>query len=179
MNPAANLILIGPMGAGKTSIGKRLAQRFGLRFVDADHAIEAATGTSIRTIFELEGEAGFRQREHAVLRALCADHDQLIATGGGAVLRADNRELLQRSGFVVWLRTSVERQVERLGNDRSRPLLQTPDRESRLREIAQLRDPLYAATCDLAFDSDQRRVGVAVERLVQLVSQHWQRSEAA
>ena len=179
MNPAANLILIGPMGAGKTSIGKRLAQRFGLRFVDADHAIEAATGTSIRTIFELEGEAGFRQREHAVLSELCADRDQLIATGGGAVLRADNRELLQRSGFVVWLRTPVERQVERLGHDRTRPLLQTPDREARLREIAQVRDPLYAATCDFAFDSDQRRVGVAVERLVQLVTQHWQRIEAS
>lgn len=179
MNPAANLILIGPMGAGKTSIGRRLAQRFALRFVDADHAIEAATGTTVRTIFELEGEDGFRQREHAVLREICAGSDQLIATGGGAVLRADNRELLRRSGFVVWLRTSVERQVERLGSDRTRPLLQTPDREARLREIALVRDPLYAATCDFAFDSDQRRVGVAVERLVQSLSQHWQRSEAA
>jgi shikimate kinase len=179
MNPAANLILIGPMGAGKSSIGRRLAQRLGLAFVDADQAIEAATGASVRTIFEMEGEAGFRERESLVLQELCAGHGRLIATGGGAVLREHNRELLRRAGFVVWLRTPVERQLERLGNDRSRPLLQTADRAQRLRQLAADRDPLYAATCDLVFDSDQRRVGIAVERLVQQLAGRWQRSAAA
>lgn len=179
MNPASNLILIGPMGAGKTSIGKRLAERFGLRFVDADQAITAHTGVPIPTIFEIEGEAGFRQRESSVLAELCAGRDQLIATGGGAVLAPANRELLSRSGFVVWLRTSVERQIERLAQDRTRPLLQVADREQRLREMAALRDPLYQQTCDVVFDSDQRRVAAASERLHALLAARWQRDAHA
>lgn len=179
MNPASNLILIGPMGAGKTSIGRRLAERFGLRFVDADQAIEDTTGVSVRTIFELEGEDGFRLRESAALRQLCAGSGQLIATGGGAVLREENRELLRRSGYVVWLRTSVDRQLERLAHDRSRPLLQTPDRVQRLRALATTRDPLYAATCDLVFDSEQRRVVAAADRLAQTLSQRWRQEAAA
>lgn len=179
MNPASNLILIGPMGAGKTSLGKRLARRLGLSFVDADQAIEKQTGARIPMIFEIEGEAGFRRRESEVLAALCAGRDQLIATGGGAVLDAGNRALLQRSGYVIWLRTSVERQLERLGHDRSRPLLQVADREQRLREMAAQREPLYRETCDLVFDSEQRRVNLAVDRLATLLASRWQRDAHA
>ncbi|MCK7595013.1 shikimate kinase [Pseudomarimonas salicorniae] len=179
MNPASNLILVGPMGAGKSSIGKRLARRFGLAFVDVDEAIEAQTGARIPVIFELEGEAGFRRRESELLAELCAGRDQLIATGGGAVLSEANRSLLSRSGFVVWLRTGVERQLDRLAQDRCRPLLQVPDRERRLRAMAAERDPLYRAVCDLAFDSDQRRVSVAAERLAGLLAGHWQRDAHA
>lgn len=179
MNPASNLILIGPMGAGKTSIGKRLAERFGLAFVDADQAIVASTGVPIPTIFEIEGEAGFRQRESSVLAELCAARGQLIATGGGAVLAAENRQRLQQGGYVVWLRTTVERQIERLAHDRSRPLLQVADREARLREMAALRDPLYQQTCDLVFESDQRRVAAAAERLYTQLATRWQRDAHA
>lgn len=179
MNPASNLILIGPMGAGKTSIGKRLAERFQLAFVDLDQVIVAHTGVSIPTVFEIEGEAGFRRRESQVLAGLCAGRNQLIATGGGVVLAEGNRDLLRRSGYVVWLRTTVERQLERLAQDRTRPLLQVDDREKRLREMAALRDPLYQQCCDLVFDSDQRRVAAAAERLAALLISRWQRDAHA
>jgi shikimate kinase len=179
MNPAPNLVLVGPMGAGKTSIGRRLAERLGLEFVDADQWVEQHTGVAIRTIFEVEGEAGFRRRERAALQALCGGRDRLIATGGGAVLDAANRELLARRGFVVWLRTPVERQLERLQRDRKRPLLEAPDRRQRLLEMAAERNPLYASISDLTFDSDQRRVTLAVERLGASLAERWQRASAA
>jgi shikimate kinase len=179
MNPASNLILIGPMGAGKSSIGRRVARHFALDFVDVDQLIEAQTGARIPMIFEVEGETGFRRRECEVLAAVCAGRGQLIATGGGAVLAEANRALMRRSGYVVWLRTSVERQLERLSQDRSRPLLQVADREQRLHSMAALRDPLYRDTCDLRFESDQRRVAVAAERLVALLTSQWQRDAHA
>jgi shikimate kinase len=177
MNPASNLILIGPMGAGKTSIGRRLAERLGLQFVDADQHVVSHTGVAIPTIFELEGEAGFRRRERQALIELCGGDGQVIATGGGAVLDPDTRHLLAERGFVIWLRTTVDCQLERLGRDRSRPLLAAPDRRQRLLELAAARDPLYAQTADLAFDSDHRRVAQAAERLCMAVVERWQRSE--
>jgi shikimate kinase len=179
MNPASNLILIGPMGAGKTSIGRRLAERLGLYFVDVDQYVVEHTGVTVPTIFELEGEPGFRRRERQALLDLCRADGQLIATGGGAVLDPANRELLASRGFVVWLRTSVEHQLDRLGRDRTRPLLAAPDRRQRLQELAVVRDPLYAKTCDLAFESDHRRVMVAAERLAALLADAWQRSSKA
>ena len=145
MNPASNLILVGPMGAGKTCIGKRLAERYGLRLADADREIEQRTGASVAAIFEHEGEAGFRAREQAVLSDLLHTDGLLLATGGGAVLAADNRRLLRERGFVVQLLVSVEQQLERLAADRSRPLLARGDREQVLRELARARAPLYAA----------------------------------
>jgi shikimate kinase len=179
MNPASNLILIGPMGAGKTSIGRRLAARLGLRFVDADQHVIEHTGVTIPVIFELEGEAGFRRRERQALIELCRGDDQVIATGGGAVLDADNRRLLAARGYVIWLRTGVERQLERLGRDRNRPLLAAPDRRQRLQELAAVRDPLYAEICDLTFESDQRRVAAAADRLAAALSERWQRGSCA
>lgn len=179
MNPALNLALVGPMGSGKTTIGKRLARRFGLAFVDSDHAVEESTGTSVATIFEIEGEAGFRRREEQAIAHLCAGQDQLIATGGGAVLSELNRQRLAEHAFVVWLRTPVDRQLERLAHDRSRPLLQQGNRRQRLRDMAALRDPLYAAVCDLVFESDQRKVAVAAERLGDILEQRWHRRTVA
>jgi len=179
MNPAPNLIFIGPMGAGKTSIGRRVAERLGLHFVDADQWVESHTGVAVRTIFEVEGEAGFRRRERHALEELCRGEHQLIATGGGAVLDPANRELLAARGFVVWLRTPVERQLERLSRDRNRPLLAAPDRRQRLTAMAAERDPLYAETCDLVFESDQRKVAGAVERLCLLLGDRWQQPRAA
>jgi shikimate kinase len=174
MNPAANLILVGPMGAGKSTIGRRLAKRFDLQLIDLDRLIEANTGARIPLIFELEGEAGFREREHAALAQVCSGEGLLIATGGGAVLRADNRELMRRSGFVVWLRTDVARQLQRLRADGSRPLLMAPDREQRLTEMAAQRNPLYREVADLIFESAQAHVGVASDRLARVLQRRWQ-----
>lgn len=153
MKSAYNLVLVGAMGAGKSSIGKRLGERMGLRFVDADHDIELRTGASIGTIFDCEGEAGFRQRERTTLLQLLAGQDQVIATGGGVVLDADNRRDLRESGFVVWLQVDVPTQLRRLSRDRSRPLLQREDREQVLEDLATARTPHYAEVADMAFDT--------------------------
>jgi shikimate kinase len=177
MNPAPNLVLIGPMGAGKTSIGKRVAAHFGLDFVDADHRLEELTGASVPVIFECEGEAGFREREADLLARLMAGRNQLVATGGGAVLRADNRQRLHERGFVVHLHASVPRQLERLARDRQRPLLQTPDREARLQALAAQRDPLYAEIADLRFESDHLGVPQAAGQLIAQLEQRWRRDE--
>lgn len=153
MESAPNLVLVGAMGAGKSSIGKRLAEHLGLRFVDADRDIELHTGASIGTIFDCEGEAGFRQRERVALGRLLADEGQVIATGGGVILDADNRRDLRARGYVVWLQVDVPTQLQRLSRDRSRPLLQRDDREQVLRDIAAVRKPLYTEVADLLFDT--------------------------
>ena len=175
MNPAPNLILVGPMGAGKTSIGRRLAERLGLDFVDADVALETLTGATVNLIFELEGEAGFRERERQLLAELCAQQGKLVATGGGAVLDAGTRRLLARSGYVVYLRTGVERQLERLARDRARPLLKAPDRRERLQALAAQRGPLYEEVADLVYDSDHANVSTACDLLLDELSSRWQR----
>ena len=179
MNPARNLVLVGPMGAGKTSIGKRLATRLGLAFVDCDHRLEELTGATVPVIFECEGEAGFRTRERQLIAELMRASGQLVATGGGAVLADDNRRILHAGGFVVWLQASVPCQLARLARDRHRPLLAVPDREARLEHLAATRDPLYREIADLAFDSDGLGVTAAADRLGALVEQRWQRAEAA
>jgi len=177
MNPAPNLILIGPMGAGKTCIGRRLAERFTLAFVDADQAIVEATGASIPTIFEHSGEAGFRQHERQVLQDVLQGQGQLVSTGGGAVLDASNRDAIARRGFVVYLRVSVAAQLERLARDRGRPLLQRPDREHVLTEMAALRDPLYRGLADLTVDTDLYTPAEATAQLVLRLAAQWQRQD--
>ena len=178
MIAAPNLVLVGPMGAGKSSIGRRLAGRLGLRFVDADRAIEEATGASVPVIFECEGEAGFRARERALIAELCAGRDQLIATGGGAVLEAANREALRQRGFVVYLRVGIEQQLRRLARDTVRPLLAGPDRRERLQQLAAQRGPLYEEIADLTFDCDRLPLAEAVSRLATELAPRW-RPEAA
>lgn len=175
MNPTSNLVLVGPMGAGKTSIGRRLAQRLGLRFVDTDREVEASTGASVTTIFECEGEAGFRARERAMLAQLLDGDGQLVATGGGAVLDAVNRALLRQRSFVVHLHVDVEAQLDRLARDRSRPLLQRDDRHAVLRALAAERAPLYAEVADLRFDTSRLPCSDAAAALAQLLPPHWRR----
>lgn len=174
MKVAPNLILVGPMGAGKSSIGRRLARRLSLRFVDADAEIERQTGATIPLIFELEGEAGFRQRERTLLAELCGERDLVIATGGGAVLDAGTRRTLAESGFVIHLKIDIDRQLQRLARDRVRPLLQTDDRRERLLALGAQRAPLYAEVSDLELDSGRLSVGAAADRLVELLAQRWQ-----
>ncbi|HEY0504621.1 MAG TPA: shikimate kinase [Lysobacter sp.] len=179
MNPASNLVLVGPMGAGKTCIGKSLAEHFGLRLVDADREIERQAGTSINTLFEVEGEAGFRARERAMLATLLREDGIVLSTGGGAVLDPDNRRLLRERGFVVHLHVEVEQQLARLARDRSRPLLARGDREQVLQSLAAQRAPLYAEVADLAFDTNVHTSGEAAACLAQELDARWQRLHAA
>lgn len=138
-----NIFLVGPMGAGKTTIGRQLADLLRWEFVDSDHEIEARTGANIPWIFDIEGEDGFRQREEQVIDILTQRRHIVLATGGGAVMREENRRHLQARGTVVYLETPVERQLERTARDHNRPLLQTPNPRARLTELLRIRDPLY------------------------------------
>lgn len=175
MNPAPNLVLVGPMGAGKSSIGKRLSSRFGLAFVDLDREIEARTGATIPTIFECEGEPGFRARESATLADLLQREGLVIATGGGAVLDAGSRQRMRARGFVVYLQVSLVRQIERLARDRSRPLIAGDDREQVLQRLSELRAPLYLEVADLCFDTDLRFPPQATAQLTRLLQAQWHR----
>lgn len=179
MNPASNLILVGPMGAGKTSVGRHLATRFGLRLLDADHEIEREAGATVTQIFEREGETAFRAHERAALARLLHEDGIVLATGGGAVLDAGNRALLRERGFVVHLHVSVAQQLVRLADDNSRPLLARPDREQVLNEIAAIRAPFYAEVADLVFDSNTLDADAVAAQLVALLTLHWQRLGAA
>ena len=175
MRSAPNLILVGPMGAGKTAIGRRLAERMRLHFVDVDQLVVDRSGADIPTIFEHVGEAGFRQRESAALAQALDAEGQVISTGGGAVLDAENRRRMRERGFVVHLHVSVEGQLRRVGHDRNRPLLQRPDRAQALRELARVREPLYAEVADLRHDTEGLSPGRATTELIEKLAVHWQR----
>ena len=179
MQFAPNLILVGPMGAGKTSIGRRLAERLGLRFVDVDHLVVERAGADIPTLFEHVGEAGFRERESAALALVLAGEGQVVSTGGGAVLAVKNRRLMRERGFVVHLHVGVAGQLRRVGHDRNRPLLQRPDRERALRELAAVREPLYAEVADFRHDTEGLSPGRATTELMERLAASWQRSPAS
>jgi len=165
MLDAGNIFLVGPMGSGKTAVGRRLADRLGLEFVDSDTEIESRTGVDIPYIFEREGEAGFRARERDVLDALTGREGVLVATGGGAILDAETRERLRSRGCVVYLRTSVGQQLARTRRGDQRPLLRNPDPRGTLERLMQQRAPLYEQTADLIVDTDGRRVGAVAEEI--------------
>lgn len=137
------------MGAGKTTIGRCLAEILHWQFLDSDHEIEARTGASIPWIFDVEGEEGFRRREQAMIDELTRQQHIILATGGGAVLRPNNRRHLHERGFVIYLETPVAMQLERTAMDRNRPLLQTPNPEQKLTELLKIRDPLYRQVAHL------------------------------
>ena len=138
-----NIYLVGPMGAGKTTVGRHLAEMLGREFLDSDHEIERKTGATIPWIFEKEGEHGFRGRETLVIDELTARSQLVLATGGGAVTQQPNREFLKKRGIVVYLYTPVEIQLQRTYRDKNRPLLQVENPEKKLRALLALREPLY------------------------------------
>lgn len=161
-----SIFLVGPMGAGKSTSGRLLARTLGLTFIDSDKVIEERTGASIPLIFELEGEAGFRARERAVIDDLTREAGIVLATGGGAILAPENREVLRTRGKVVYLHASVDHQMERTAHDRNRPLLQTPDRRGKLEELMKVREPLYRETAHLVVETDGLAPKTVVQRIV-------------
>ncbi len=165
MSKQGNVILVGPMGAGKSTIGRLLAADLRLPFVDSDEEIERRCGAEIAWIFDMEGEQGFRDRETIMLQELVLQQGIVLATGGGAIERAENRSLLGDHGFVVYLRTSIERQRERTARDRKRPLLQNGDPALVLKELMLRRDPLYREIADLVVSTDTRNARSLVHEL--------------
>ncbi|MFF7061745.1 shikimate kinase AroK [Pseudomonas sp. NPDC008258] len=167
-----NLILVGPMGAGKSTIGRLLAKELRLLFKDSDKEIELRCGANIPWIFDKEGEPGFRDREQAMIAELCELDGVVLATGGGAVMREANRQALHQGGRVIYLHASVEQQVGRTARDRNRPLLRTANPEATLRALLEARDPLYREIADVVVETDERPPRMVVidilERLQQL-----------
>lgn len=170
MRGAPNIILIGPMGSGKTAVGRSLARHLGKPFYDSDTEIVRRTGVDIPYIFDKEGEAGFRERERETIEALVALSGIVLATGGGAILLPENRRLLAERGWVVYLETSVAQQAARVQQGRNRPLLSNVDDPAiRLRELMTVRDPLYRAIADLTVSTDGRRVRAVSEDIVRMI----------
>jgi len=169
MRGASNIILIGPMGSGKTAVGRSLARSLRMSFYDSDTEIVRRTGVDIPYIFEKEGESGFREREREAIEALVALKGIVLATGGGAVLLPENRRLLAERGCVVYLETSVEQQAQRVQHGRNRPLLTNVDPASRLQELMAVRDPLYRSIADITVGTDRRRVKSVAEDIVRMI----------
>ncbi|MEQ1528413.1 MAG: shikimate kinase AroK [Methylococcales bacterium] len=167
MTQSENIYLIGLMGAGKTTIGRQLAKSLKLPFYDSDKAIEESTGVDIPTIFEFEGEEGFREREQKMLHQLTQMDGIVLATGGGAILREANRKLLKEKGFIVYLQCSVERILERTRRDTQRPLLKTDNPRQRIEELFLQREPLYLACADFKIDTGVMQSKAVVNHILE------------
>ncbi len=165
MNMPGSLFLTGPMGAGKSTIGRQLSKQLKMPFYDSDHEIEQRTGVDIPLIFELEGEAGFRKREAAIIDELTQLPGIILATGGGAILDPVTRQHLAGRGTVVYLHTSVDQQLRRTGRDRHRPLLQTDNPRGKLAELMAEREPLYREIADVVIETDGKRVQSVVRQI--------------
>jgi len=154
-NNSMKLIIIGPMASGKSVVGRKLSKKLGLQFFDTDAEIERSAGASISWIFDVEGEAKFREREYQVLNKIIHENKYVISTGGGIILKAENTELLKK-GTVIYLETSIQSQLERTMNDKNRPLLQnTLDKESTLRDLAKKRNPIYENLADIIINETE------------------------
>jgi shikimate kinase len=164
--------LIGPMGVGKSTIGKALAAELGYPFFDTDQLIEERTGADISWIFDVEGEAGFREREHALLKDLLDGETQpsVIATGGGIVMREDNRVLLQTCAVVVYLKADLEQLIARTARDKKRPLLQVDNRELQIRKLMEEREPLYQQVCTATICASKRGPKQVVDDIIDLMN---------
>jgi shikimate kinase len=176
MQDARNVYLVGMMGAGKTTAGRLLARRLKRAFLDSDQEIERRCGVKIPVIFEIEGEAGFRQREAAVIAELTAMQDVVLATGGGAILAPESRRLLAARGTVVYLHAPPESLYERVRYDRNRPLLATPDPRARLASLYAERDPLYREVADVVIDTGRQSAQGLARQLLARVKESWKLS---
>jgi len=164
---STNIFLIGPMGAGKTTVGRLLAQKLSLTFIDSDHEIENHTGVDIPLIFEKEGEEGFRKREADIIDELTQQRNIVLATGGGAVIKEENRKNLINRGLVIYLQADIKHLIRRTRKDRNRPLLQGPNPEKKLREIMQQREPLYRQAADYTIDTGKYSVQAIINQILE------------
>ena len=163
---AMNVVLVGPMGSGKTSVGRRLACVLKRDFFDSDFEIVARTGVAIDHIFDVEGEEGFRQREINMLSELCEIPNIVIATGGGIIIKPENRELLKRDSFVVYLSSSIKQLVSRTARSKSRPLLErSTNREKTIRELVEKREPLYQEVADVVIDTTGKKLYAIINEI--------------
>jgi shikimate kinase len=167
-----NIFLVGMMGSGKTTLGRALAQRLHMPFHDTDRELVERTGVPVTTIFEIEGEAGFRKRESVLLSELAQREDQVIATGGGAVLAAENRATMRARGTVIYLRARLEHLWERTRHDSSRPLLKTADPRGTLSQLLESREPLYREVAHIVVDTGSQSAGTLVTRVLSALRRH-------
>ena len=165
----SRIFLVGPMGAGKTTIGNKLAEILNKQFIDSDYEIEQKTGASIPLIFELEGEIGFRKRETQILEELTQKNNTILATGGGAIISAKNRALLKRTGFVIYLQAPLDQLLKRTAKDRNRPLLQTENPRKVLAKLLEQREPYYQEVADLIYETNQKPLRDIAAEITQLL----------
>ncbi|MBK5968320.1 MULTISPECIES: shikimate kinase AroK [Thiorhodovibrio] len=166
MTMPPNIFLVGPMGAGKSTVGRQLAEALGYSFLDSDQEIQRRTGVDIPTVFEFEGEAGFRARERQVIEDLTEQDGVVLATGGGAIMLAENRQRLAARGFVIYLHCSAEQQHSRTARDRNRPLLDTEDPLAKLKELMAEREPVYRQVADMVVSTERRGTSSVVKEIV-------------
>ena len=171
MKGKRNVFLVGPMGAGKTTIGKQLAQTLHLEFIDSDQEIEARTGAPIDWIFDIEGEDGFRKREKSVIEELTQKQGIVLATGGGAISEPENRTFLAGRGIVVYLETSIEQQVERTRRDKRRPLLQNEDPEATLIALNEKRDEMYREIADIIVATNENSIKSVANKIISQIQE--------
>jgi shikimate kinase len=171
MEKPRNVFIVGPMGAGKTTVGKLLADELGLEFLDSDKEIEDRTGADIGWIFDVEGETGFRKREAAMIDELTARSGVLVATGGGAVLLEENRKRLVSRGTVIYLNAPLEQQIERTSRDRTRPLLRDGEPGDVLAALQEDRGPLYQEVADFTFTADRRSAKALAQEIARALDQ--------
>ena len=172
INQKDNIILIGPMGSGKTSTGRMLAKEMGYVFKDTDEEVTKRTGVSIAYIFDVEGEEGFRKRECLVLKECLNDNNTVLSTGGGIVLSKENRDLLQDRGTVVYLQTSIRSQVKRTASTNNRPLLQNKDPKETLEKLMLTRAPLYEEIADITIMTDNKSLQEMSKEIQRAINEH-------
>ena len=172
INQKGNIILIGPMGSGKTSTGRMLAKEMGYAFADTDEEVTKRTGVSIAYIFDVEGEEGFRKRECLALKECLNDNNTILSTGGGIVLSKENRDLLQDRGTVVYLQTSIRSQVKRTASTNNRPLLQNKDPEETLEKLMLTRAPLYEEIADITIMTDNKSLQEMSKEIQRAINDH-------
>jgi len=166
---AKPIIFVGPMGAGKTTIGRQIAKSLGRKFYDSDKEIEKKTGASIPLIFELEKEEGFRKRESAMIKELACKENIVMATGGGAVLKKQNRDIISKHGYVIYLCAPVDQLLRRTARDKNRPLLQTDNPKKTIKDLLKIRDPLYREVADMVMETNGCTVSQVVSKLKKIL----------